>query len=131
MLDVKLKYLDQWHQARRHNAALYDQLLAGSPIKTPHIDEGNFSIYNQYCVRVANRDAVRQRLADKGIGSEVYYPLPLHRQECFAHLKPRPGGFPHSEKACLEVLALPVYPELPEEHLRFVCDELKSATKRN
>jgi dTDP-4-amino-4,6-dideoxygalactose transaminase len=131
VLDVKLKYLDQWHEARRRNAALYAQLLAGSPVQIPRIDEGNYSIYNQYCVRipkvVADRDTVRQKLTDKQIGTEVYYPVPLHLQECFADLGYKVGDFPTSELACEEVLALPIYPELPEEHLRFVAAELIEA----
>ena len=69
MLDVKLKHLDGWHDARRRNAAIYDQMLAGSKVKTPGMLDGNWSIYNQYVVRVPDRDAVKQKLADKGIGS--------------------------------------------------------------
>jgi dTDP-4-amino-4,6-dideoxygalactose transaminase len=128
VLDVKLKYLDQWHQGRRRNAALYDKLLAGSNIATPSIDEGNYSIYNQYCIRIPNRDAVRETLTAKGIGTEIYYPLPLHMQECFANLGYRPQDFPQSLRASNEVLALPIYPELPEEHLRYVVTELLAAT---
>ena len=112
VLSVKLKYLNQWHEGRRRNAQLYDQLLTGSSVVTPKIDEGNFSIYNQYCVRVPHRDKVREHLTSKGIGAEVYYPLALHQQECFADLGYKFGDFPHSERACGEVLALPIYPEL-------------------
>ncbi len=118
VLDVKLKYLDQWHQGRRRNAALYDKLLAGSNVRTPSIDEGNYSIYNQYCIRVPNRDTVKEILTAKGIGCEIYYPLPLHMQECFATLGYRPDDFPQSRKASTEVLALPIYPELPKN----ICD---------
>jgi dTDP-4-amino-4,6-dideoxygalactose transaminase len=131
VLDVKLKYLDHWHQSRRRNAALYETLFKGTPIQAPRIDEGNFSIYNQYCVRipvaVADRDIVRQKLTDRQIGCEVYYPLPLHAQECFADLGYRTGDFPVSELVSREVLALPIYPELPEEQLRFVATELIKA----
>ena len=127
VLSVKLKYLESWHEARRKNAALYDRLLAGSKVITPKIDPANWSIYNQYVVRVPNRDAVKKTLQDKGIGSAIYYPLPLHQQECFAYLGYRPGDFPQSEKACKEVLALPVYPELPEDQIRYVAKELLAA----
>jgi dTDP-4-amino-4,6-dideoxygalactose transaminase len=127
VLSVKLKYLDRWHEARRRNAALYDKLLAGSKVVTPKIDEGNWSIYNQYVVRVPNRDAVKQKLADKGIGSAVYYPIPLHLQKCFEYLGCRKGDLPVSERACEEVLALPVYPELPEQQVRYVAESLLQA----
>jgi dTDP-4-amino-4,6-dideoxygalactose transaminase len=124
VLNVKLKYLESWHEGRRRNAAIYDKLLAGSKIITPKIEPGNWSIYNQYVVRVPDRDRVKQALQEKGIGSAIYYPLSLHQQECFAYLGYRPGDFPASEIACKEVLALPVYPELPEEHVRYVAEQL-------
>jgi dTDP-4-amino-4,6-dideoxygalactose transaminase len=127
VLDVKLKYLDGWHDARRRNAAIYNEAFKGTRVTPPAIDERNRSIYNQYVVRVPNRDAVKQRLADKGIGSAVYYPIPLHLQECFRYLGHKPGDFPESERACREVLALPVYPELPEEQVRYVAKELLAA----
>ena len=129
VLDVKLKHLDAWHEARRRNAALYDSLLRGSGVTTPHIEDGNWSIYNQYVVRVPDRDRVKQRLAERGIGTGVYYPLPLHMQECFRYLGVREGDLPETEKACREVLALPVYPELPEQHVRYVAQELLAATR--
>jgi dTDP-4-amino-4,6-dideoxygalactose transaminase len=127
VLSVKLKHLESWHDARRKNAALYDRLLKNSKVVTPRIDEGNWSVYNQYVVRVPDRDAVKKRLADKGVGSGVYYPVPLHLQECFKYLGGREGDLPETEKACREVLALPVYPELPEEHVRYVAKELLAA----
>ena len=124
VLDVKLKYLDGWHEGRRRNAKLYDTLLAGSPVVTPKIEEGNWSIYNQYVIRVPNRDQVKQRLAGHKIGSAIYYPLPLHLQECFGYLGVKGGDMPESERACEDVLALPVYPELPEEKIRFVAEQV-------
>lgn len=129
VLDVKLQYLEQWHAARRHNAALYDQLFAGSNVVTPAIDPANWSIYNQYVVRVPDRDGVKKRLAEKGISTGVYYPIPLHEQECFAYLGYRHSDFPIAERACQEVLALPIYPELPEEQLRYVARELLAAVR--
>jgi dTDP-4-amino-4,6-dideoxygalactose transaminase len=127
VLDVKLKHLDTWHSGRRRNAAIYDEMLAGSNVVTPHIEEGNWSIYNQYVVRVPNRDAVKQKLNDRGIGSAVYYPVPLHMQPCFRYLGVREGSLPESERACREVLALPIYPELSEEQVRYVAEELRGA----
>jgi dTDP-4-amino-4,6-dideoxygalactose transaminase len=129
VLDVKLKYLDGWHEGRRRNAALYDELLRGSGVVTPYVEPANWSIYNQYVVRVpgGTRDRVKQRLADRGVGSAVYYPLPLHMQECFRYLGVREGELPETERACREVLALPVYPELPEEQVRYVAEALREA----
>ena len=124
-LEIKLRHLDGWHAARRRNAALYDELLAGSRVVTPHIAPPNYSIYNQYVIRVPNRDAVKQALADRGLGSAIYYPIPLHLQECFADLGYRKGDLPESERACDEVLALPIYPELPEAHIRHVAEALR------
>jgi dTDP-4-amino-4,6-dideoxygalactose transaminase len=129
VLSVKLKYLEGWHESRRRHARLYDELLAGSRVVTPHIEDGNWSVYNQYVVRVPDRDRVKQHLADRGIGTGVYYPIPLHLQDCFAYLGGREGDLPESERACHEVLALPVYPELPEEHVRYVAQELLAAVQ--
>ena len=129
VLDVKLKYLNDWHEGRRRNAARYEGLITHAGVSIPRIDEGNYSVYNQYCVRIRDgkRDAVRQYLTSKQVGSEVYYPMPLHTQECFADLGYRSGDFPASELACQEVLALPIYVELPPEHLRFVAETLNEA----
>ncbi len=124
VLEVKLKYLHSWHEARRRNAAIYDALFYNSKIVTPKIEEGNWSIYNQYVVRVPDRDRVKKRLTDRGIGSAIYYPIPLHEQECFKYLGYKKGDLPESERACDEVLALPVYPELDEPHVRYVADEM-------
>ena len=128
VLDIKLKRLEGWHEARRANARLYEELLQGSGVACPRIDPANWSIYNQYVVRVADRDNVKKKLAEAGIGSAVYYPLALHEQECFSHLGHRRGDFPESEKACGEVLALPIYPELPQDQLRYVAAELRRIT---
>src|SRR5439155_16017716 len=117
----------QWHEARRRNAALYDALLADTKIITPRIDEGNWSIYNQYVVRIPHRDRVKERLAERGIATAIYYPIPLHLQECFKYLGYRKGDLPVSEQACNEVLALPVHPELLEEEVRYVAEELLAA----
>ena len=127
VLNVKMKYLREWHEARRRNAAMYDALLAGSKVVTPKIDQGNFSVYNQYVVRVPNRDRIKQTLAERGVATAVYYPVPLHLQECFKYLGYRKGDLPVSEEACREVLALPVHPELREEEVRYVADQLLAA----
>ena len=120
VLDVKLKYLNGWHEARRRNAAIYNKLFAGSNVTPPAITQGNHSVYNQYVVRIPNRDAVKHQLAERGISTAVYYPIPLHQQQCFQYLGHKPGDFPESERACREVLALPVYPELTDEQVKYV-----------
>ena len=133
VLEVKLKYLESWHAARRANAAFYDRAFAGSRVRTPaavYKDKGlvNFHIYNQYVVRVPDRDAVRKRMQERGIGCEIYYPVPLHLQECFSDLGYKAGDFPESERAAGETLALPIYPELDDAMKRAVADALLEAT---
>ena len=124
ILRVKLKYLDGWTQGRQRNAAYYDSAFAGarlgSKLHTPHVVAGRRHIFNQYVVRAERRDALRARLAEHGIGSEIYYPVPLHLQACFAYLNHRAGDFPHSERAAEETLALPIYPELEQAQLAHV-----------
>lgn len=117
---VKLPYLDAWSEARRRNAAFYDQAFAGSEVKTPYIHPDCQSIYNQYTIRVPRRDELMAHLKARGIGCEVYYPLPAHLQECFACLGYRKGDLPESERAAAEVLSLPIYPELTEEMKEYV-----------
>ena len=124
VLRVKLKYLDGWTQGRQRNAAYYDKAFAaaglGSKLRTPLAMAGYRHIFNQYVVRVQNREALRARLTERGIGTEIYYPVPLHVQQCFAYLGYRAGDFPHSELAAAETLALPIYPELAQAQLAHV-----------
>ncbi len=125
VLSVKLKHLDEWHLARRRNADLYLELFAGTPVKTPGMIYENCGlkfphIFNQFVIRVPNRDKVKQALIDEGIGCEVYYPIPLHLQECFKYLGYKEGDFPVSEQLAKDVLALPVYPELSKEAIKTV-----------
>jgi dTDP-4-amino-4,6-dideoxygalactose transaminase len=127
VLDVKLKHLDSWHEARRQHAAIYNESLADTSITTPKIDAGNWSIYNQYVIRLQNRDHIKKQLDERGISTAIYYPLPLHLQPCFAYLGHKKGDFPESERACEQVLALPVYPELPEDQIKYVADNLRAA----
>jgi dTDP-4-amino-4,6-dideoxygalactose transaminase len=124
VLRVKLKYLDGWTQGRQRNAAYYDAAFAaaglGQKLRTPPVAAGYRHIFNQYVPRVERRDALKQHLAQCGIGTEIYYPLPLHLQKCFAYLNHRAGDFPQSELAAEQTLALPIYPELTEEQLAHV-----------
>ncbi len=126
VLLVKLPHLDQWSEARRRNAAFYDEKFAGTIVQTPYINPGCASIYNQYVIRVPKRDELVAYLKEKGVGCEVYYPHPMHLQECFSYLGCKPGDFPESEKAAKEVLALPIYPELTEEMQNYVAESVLS-----
>ena len=113
VLQAKLPHLEAWSAGRRANAAFYDAAFADvAEITTPYIEPANTSIYNQYTIRVAARDALQTFLKEKGIGNSVYYPLSLHQQACFSYLGYAEGAFPESERAAKEVLSLPVYPEL-------------------
>ena len=121
---VKLPYLDRWSEGRRKNAAYYTRRLEGTPVVTPTIAKECQSIFNQYVIRVPQRDELMGYLKSKEIGCEIYYPLPLHMQECFAYLGKGQGDFPEAEKAAREVLALPVYPELTDEMKAYVADSI-------
>ncbi len=120
VLAVKLPHLDAWAEGRRSNAARYDALFAGSGlterglVTLPVVGPDVHHVYNQYVLRVEDRDALQKHLTAQGIGTAVYYPLPLHLQPCFRALGHGPGDFPHAERAAAQVLALPIYPELPE-----------------
>ena len=115
VLLVKLRHLPDWHEARRANAAYYDAKFADcDAVTTPYIEPWNDTIYNQYILRVPNRDAVRAHLQKKDIGCEIYYPLSLHMQDCFADLGYTEGDLPNAEAAARETLALPIYPELTD-----------------
>lgn len=125
ILRVKLKHLDRWSEGRARNAALYDQLLEGAPVGRPFRDARARHIYNQYVIRMPKRDQVRERLTELGVGTEIYYPVPLHLQKCFASLGHQEGDMPHSEAAARETLALPIYPELTEEQIRYVAASVR------
>ncbi len=121
VLRVKLRHLDAWHEGRRRNAATYRALFAAAGLPQVVLPEDvPGHIYNQFVVRVAQRDALRAHLEAAGVGTEIYYPLPLHLQACFAPLGYGTGDFPHAEAAAREVLALPIYPELAEADLAHV-----------
>jgi dTDP-4-amino-4,6-dideoxygalactose transaminase len=125
ILRVKLRHLDRWSEARAKNAEVYNRLFEGSPVGRPYHDPRARHIYNQYVIRIEKRDELRQFLSDRGIGTEVYYPVPLHLQECFAMLGYKPGGMPQAEAAARETVALPIYPELGDERLRYVAQTIR------
>jgi len=121
VLRIKLKYLDGWTAGRQRNAAYYDRAFSAAGLG----GRGHYSaaapgqrhIFNQYVIRVHERDALKKFLGEHGIGTEIYYPVPLDRQECFSYLGYAPGTFPESERAAAETLAIPIYPELTDNQL--------------
>lgn len=114
VLRVKLRYLEQWTEARRAAAARYDALLAGSGVQTPYARPDVRHVYHVYAIRTAHRQAWQDALLAQGIQTGIHYPIPVHLQPAFAELGHQPGDFPHSEKAANEVLSLPMFPELSE-----------------
>jgi dTDP-4-amino-4,6-dideoxygalactose transaminase len=129
ILRVKLPHLEGWTESRRANAARYDQLFTDAglreeivvPVERPNARH----IYNQYVIRVPDRrDELRTYLTGSGIGTDIYYPVPLHLQECFGYLGYEPGDMPESERAAKETLALPIYPELRSEQQAYVVEKI-------
>lgn len=150
VINVKLPYLDEWSAKRRSNAEMYTKYFieAGLAETTGKIkfnpkncvllpdavykenEVKNYHIYNQYIIRVEERDAVRKHLADKEIGTEIYYPVPFHLQECFSNLGYKKGDFPLSEEAANTSIALPIFPELTPEQQKYVVDEIAVCIKK-
>jgi dTDP-4-amino-4,6-dideoxygalactose transaminase len=128
VLVIKLKHLDDWTRAREANAAHYDQMFRaadfGDAVQPPVRLAGFRHIYNQYVIRVRRRDELRAHLAANGVGTEIYYPVPLHAQRCFAYLEHDPADFPQAQRAAAEVLALPIYPELTAEQREYVVRQI-------
>jgi dTDP-4-amino-4,6-dideoxygalactose transaminase len=142
VLNVKLPHLEAWSEGRRRNAEIYLRELTargltdGSAMPGPDNAIGvpqavyassgvaDHHIFNQYVIRSADRDALKGWLTERKIGNEIYYPVPFHLQECFADLGYAPGSFPAAERASAEVLALPVYPELPAESIAYVVESI-------
>jgi dTDP-4-amino-4,6-dideoxygalactose transaminase len=120
VLLVKVPHLDDWSGSRRRNAAWYDERFRGTAVTPPFVHPECVSIYNQYVIRVSKRDELMAYLKNNGIGTEIYYPLPLHLQECWRSFGHSPGALPQSETAAREVLALPIYPELDDSALDWV-----------
>ena len=127
VLLVKLRYLSSWSERRRQNALYYSQRFAGSSkVTPPTILPHNQSIFNQYVIRVSERDKLIEHLKKNEIGSEIYYPIPLHLQECFQYLGYKKGDFPEAERAANDTLALPTYPELTEAQREHVAETVLS-----
>jgi len=129
VLLAELPYLDEWNKKRGKNAQLYSDLLKDiGDIQCPYVAPGRKHIFHQYTIRVKNnrRNELMGFLEQKGIGSKIYYPLPLHLQECFNNLGYKKGDFPVSEKAADEVLSLPIFPELTNEEIEYACNAIKA-----
>jgi len=132
VLRVKLPYVKKWNQLRRERAASYDRLLdqsglisgGDSPVRPPAISAHAYHVYHQYVIRARRRDDLRRFLADRNIGTEIYYPIPLHLQPTFTYLGYREGDLPESERAAREVLALPMFPELSEDEQQWVVENI-------
>jgi dTDP-4-amino-4,6-dideoxygalactose transaminase len=136
VLKVKLGYLDRWTALRQQHAKLYEQLFRQEgladekKVRLPNAlykDAGvsHYHIYNQFVIGVPDRDQLQAYLKTKGIGTEIYYPVPLHRQECLSYLGCQESDFPVAERASREVLALPIYPELNDDQQHYVVQTVK------
>jgi dTDP-4-amino-4,6-dideoxygalactose transaminase len=129
VVNTKLPHLETWLNARRQNATTYNEKLKNLPaIETPATGQGCLHTYNQYTIFIndSKRDDLKHYLKQKGIDTAIYYPLPLHLQECFMSLGYRKGALPHAEKAAEHVLSLPVFPELSTEEIEYVCEHINN-----
>jgi dTDP-4-amino-4,6-dideoxygalactose transaminase len=133
VLRVKMPHLKQWNDARREHARTYGRLLTAAGLSKTGADSGApvallktmpeaQHIYHQYVIRVRDRDKLRAFLSERGVGSEIYYPIPLHLQKCFSYLGYAPGDLPEAERAAQDVLALPMFAELAEDEQRYVVE---------
>ena len=125
-LSVKLKYIDHWNSLRRKNAKLYNQLLEDTDVIIPSDEYINSSVFHQYSIRVKNRDELKKYLQSKGIATMIYYPIPVHLQDAFRYLRYKEGDFPVSEMVSKEIISLPMFPELEEDEIRYIADEIKN-----
>jgi dTDP-4-amino-4,6-dideoxygalactose transaminase len=119
---LKLKHLDGWNGRRREIAAVYDARMSVDGIATPFVEDFNVPVYHQYVIRTQDRDGLIAALDGAEIGHMIYYPWPLHLQECFTNHGHKEGDLPESEKACKDVLALPIFPEMTQKEIDHVAD---------
>ena len=122
ILLVKLKFLSEFTRKRQANAALYDELLAGTPVETPFVADGNEHVYHQYSILTDRRDDLVAALKEKGVGTGIYYPVPLHLQRCFADLNYRKGALPVTERTCERIVSFPCHPMLSADDVRYVAE---------
>ncbi|MGB5620343.1 MAG: DegT/DnrJ/EryC1/StrS family aminotransferase [Desulfobacterales bacterium] len=132
VLGVKLKYLDEWTRRRRANAHFYNRFLAEVPgIETPPELDGTECVYHLYVIQADDRSGLQKHLAEQGIATGLHYPVPLHLQEAYRHLGYKRGDFPVAERAAARILSLPMYPELTEAQIRYVCEQIAEYMKRS
>ncbi|MGB9877503.1 MAG: DegT/DnrJ/EryC1/StrS family aminotransferase [bacterium] len=125
ILQVKLKYIDEWNERRRDNARVYDYLLRGLDLHLPVEKEGCKHIYYSYVIALEERDELQRYLREKGVETAVYYPVPLHLISIYGDLGYKEGDFPRAERASKMVLSLPMYPEIKREEIEFICDAIR------
>lgn len=131
ILRVKLKRINEGIAIRKERADLYRALLADIPqVQFPVIADGNEPVYYVFCIKAENRDELVEYLKEQGIGTSIYYPVPLHLQKCFSYLGYKEGDFPVAEKMCKVALALPMYPELTEDEVSYTCEKIREFYKR-
>jgi dTDP-4-amino-4,6-dideoxygalactose transaminase len=124
VLLVKFPLLEKWHKGRQKNAKYYNERLK-DVVEIPYVENYNRMIYNQYTIRTENRDNLQKHLKEANIGNAIYYPVPLHLQECFAYLGYKEGDLPEAEKAAKEVISIPIYPELTDEQKDYVIEKVR------
>jgi dTDP-4-amino-4,6-dideoxygalactose transaminase len=125
VLVIKFKYLAEWNERRRALAGLYDRLLEGTPIRRQAVPADAYHTYHQYVIRAPKRDALREFLKARGIATDIYYPVPLHLQECYSYLGYKQGQFPNAEALALDSLALPINAELSEQQVEAVAGAIR------
>jgi dTDP-4-amino-4,6-dideoxygalactose transaminase len=128
VLLVKIDFLNDWHEARRTNARVYDDAFSGTKIRTPIVRPYAYHIYNQYTIAVENRDELINVLKEKQIGHDVYYPLPFHLLDCYKENGYKKGDYPFSEKAAKSVVSIPIFPEMTDEEQAEVIEVVKSVS---
>jgi len=133
IVKVKLAHIDKWNKKRIKNAAFYNSRLRDIDITTPHVSEDNMHIYHQYILRTQpsrQRDKIVKHLRTRAVDSRVYYPIPLHMQECFAHFGYKKGDLPEAERASRETFAIPVYPELTRRQMEYIVKTIKEVLRK-
>jgi len=125
VLRVKLKYLDEWNKKRRKKAGLYSKYLKGLPVELPQISVGVSHVFHLFVIRTQKRDALQKALEGKGVSTGIHYPIPIHLQRAYRDLGEHRGSFPVTERYAKEILSLPMYPELSEEEIKYVANQIR------